>query len=242
MRALLTMQHLLANLDTGGLLGPHVEPLMKRLNQLLGTGTDHAADLARRIRVLTLGARQLHLAHFQAVGGALLQRRRLSITYHGRGRDQGSEREVSPQRLIHYRDNWYLDAWCHWRRALRSFSVDAIREVRVLAAAAIDRPEAELDANLGSGYGIFAGQKVQWAALRFTPERARWVASETWHPSQRGRFDSEGHWLLDLPYADPRELVMDILRHSPEVEVLGPESLRDEVRQRLEQALHRMCL
>jgi predicted DNA-binding transcriptional regulator YafY len=34
--ALLTMQHLLAGLDTGGLLTPHVAPLMDRLNALRG--------------------------------------------------------------------------------------------------------------------------------------------------------------------------------------------------------------
>ena len=34
--ALLTMQHLLANLDPGGLLAPHIQPLIARLNALLG--------------------------------------------------------------------------------------------------------------------------------------------------------------------------------------------------------------
>ncbi len=233
MQALLTMQHLLANLDSGGLLGPHIEPLMKRLAQLLGKGTHGATDLARRIRVQTVGARQLNLPHFQAVGSALLQRRRLVIHYHGRGRDEMQEREVSPQRLIHYRDNWYLDAWCHLRQALRSFSLDAIRRVATLDKPAIDVPDGELDDVLGSGYGIFAGKATHRARLRFTPERARWVAAERWHPNQRGRFDAQGYWLLDLPYADPRELVMDILRHVPEVEVMWPDELAEAVRQRL---------
>lgn len=238
--ALLTMQHLLAHLDAGGLLGPHIEPLAKRLTQLLGHGTHHAADLARRIRVQTVGARKVHLPHFQAVGSALLQRKRLVIEYHGRGRDQSSEREVSPQRLIHYRDNWYLDAWCHVRKALRSFSVDAIRRVQALDKAAIDVPDGELDDVLGAGYGIFAGREVQWATLRFTPERAKWVAAEQWHPSQRSSFDADGHYMLQLPYADPRELVMDILRHVPEVEVVEPDQLRQAVEEKLRVALTRV--
>ena len=171
------------------------------------------------------------------------------IEYHGRGRVQAhaqphsdatsaarahvTERDVSPQRLIHYRDNWYLDAWCHLRQALRSFSVDAIRQVQVLQRQAIDVPETELDSVLGAGYIIFAGSQVQWATLRFTPERARWVAAETWHPNQKGRFDADGSYLLELPYADPRELVMDILRHVPEVEVVGPVGLREAVGEKL---------
>ena len=222
--ALLTMQHLLAHLDAGGLLGPHIEPMMKRLRQMLvapGKDAPTHTEVTRRIHVQTVGARKLHLPHFQAVGSALLRRQRLQIEYHGRGSNQTQQREVSPQRLIHYRDNWYLDAWCHLRQALRSFSVDAIRQVQVLQRKAIDVPETELDNVLGAGYGIFAGREVQWAQLRFSPERARWVAAETWHPKQHGRFEADGSYLLELPYADPRELVMDILRHVPEVEVLG---------------------
>ena len=238
--ALLTMQHLLSHLDVGGLLGPHIEPLMKRLGQLLGSGGIEKAQVARRIRVQTVGARKLHLPHFQAVGSALLLRKRLLIEHHSRERNSSSQREVSPQRLIHYRDNWYLDAWCHERKALRSFSVDAIRSARALDKAAIDVPDTELDAVLGSGYGIFAGKKVQWATLRFSAERARWVAAETWHPNQRGRFDEEGRWVLELPYADPRELVMDILRHVPEVEVLGPEGLGATVLEKLREAVARV--
>lgn len=235
--ALLTMQHLLAHLDAGGLLGPHIEPLMVRLGQLLGSGVPPRADVIRRIRIQTVGARRIHMPHFQAIGSALLRRQRLLIDYRGRGRDESRRREVSPQRLIHYRDNWYLDAWCHWRRALRSFSVDAIEKVQVLDRAAIERSDAELNAALGSGYGIFAGRRVQWARLRFSAERSRWVAAENWHPRQRGHKDRQGRWVLDLPYADPRELVMDILRHVPEVEVLRPASLREAARLRLAEGL-----
>lgn len=235
--ALLTMQHLLAHLDAGGLLGPHIAALRQRLSQALEGGAPPEADVARRVRVLTVGARKLHLPHFQAVGSALLRRRRLVITYQGRGSGQASEREVSPQRLVHYRDNWYLDAHCHLRQALRSFSVDAIGAVRLLERPAIDVPEAELDEVLGAGYGIFAGKAVQWATLRFSAQRARWVAAETWHPDQHGRWDASGRWLLSLPYADPRELLMDILRHTPEVEVLAPEALREAVHQRLAEGL-----
>ena len=238
--ALLTMQHLLSHLDAGGLLGPHIEPLVARLNSLLDAGSRHREELPRRIRVQTVGARKLHMPHFQAVGSALLQRKRLVIDYHGRSRDQTQEREVSPQRLIHYRDNWYLDAWCHLRRALRSFSVDAIRRVQALDKTSIDVPDTELDAVLGAGYGIFAGREVQWATLRFTPERARWVAAETWHAKQRGRFEADGSYVLDLPYADPRELVMAILRHVPEVQVMGPEELRKMVREKIRLGLEKI--
>lgn len=238
--ALLTMQHLLAGLDGGGILGPHIAPLMHRLSRLLEDGVPAEAEVGRRIRVRAVGARRLALPHFQAVGTALLQRQRLSMDYFGRSQGSSGHREVSPQRLVHYRDNWYLDAWCHQRESLRTFSVDAIQAVRVLDCVAVDIPESEVDAALGAGYGIFAGGAKQWALLRFTPRRARWVAAERWHADQLGRWAADGHWLLSLPYNDPRELVMDILRHVPDVEVIAPEELRDEVLQRLRLGLKSM--
>src|SRR5690606_18917234 len=160
---------------------------------------------------------------------ALLRRKRLAVRYYARSRDEESAREISPQRLVHYRENWYLDAWCHRRGALRNFAIDSIREAKVLDAAAKDISVTGLDSALGPGYGIFAGTQVRRAKLRFTPERARWVASEHWHPAQRGNFEADGSYVLALPYADHRELVMDILKHGAHCEVLEPEELRERV-------------
>lgn len=238
--ALLTMQHLLANLDAGGLLGPHIQPLMVRLTALLGSGRHPAEEIRKRIKLIPLAARKVALEHFATVGSALLRRKRLLIGYYAKGNDQTSEREVSPQRLVHYRENWYLDAWCHLRGALRSFALDGIRHAETLESHARDVPEKTLDAVLGAGYGIFAGRKLQWARLRFSPVRARWVALEQWHPRQRGHLNKDGSYELTIPYADDRELLMDISRHVPEVEVLAPPVLRQRFIDNLKQGLQRM--
>lgn len=238
--ALLTMQHLLASLDAGGLLGPHIQPLMARLTGLLGSGRHPAEEVRKRIKLIPLAARQVSLEHFAALGSALLRRKRLQIGYYAKSRDEITERELSPQRLVHYRENWYLDAWCHLRRGLRSFAVDGMRRAEILERAAKEVPEKTLDAVLGSGYGIFSGREVAWAKLRFTPQRARWVALEQWHPRQKGRLMKDGRYVLEVPYSDDRELVMDILRHIPEVEVLAPAALRVLVRDKLAAGLARM--
>jgi predicted DNA-binding transcriptional regulator YafY len=227
--ALLTMHHLLSNLDTGGLLGPQIRPLLARLTGLLGSADNPAEEVQRRIRIQTVGARELHLDHFQSVGSALLRRKRLLIRYHARGTDEVTEREVSPQRLNHHRGNWYLDAWCHLRDGLRAFSVDAIEHAEILDTRALDVADERLDEVLGSGYGVFSGERIAWAVLRFTPERARWVASERWHGDQEGAFLADGRYELRVPYADDRELIMDIMKYGSDCEVVGPEALRARV-------------
>ena len=224
LRALLTADRLLEELAPG-VLGEAIAPLRKRLRELLDAGGHSASDVARRIRVLSMGARVVEPAHFRVLSTALLARRRLSIRHERRNDGERLDREVSPQRLVHYRDNWYLDAWCHKRQALRTFGVDAIERATIVDKAARDVTEETLDRHLGSGYGIFAGTDTETAVLLFNPMRARWVSRERWHPRQEGVLQLDGSFLLKLPYSREPELVMDILKYGADVKVLAPASL-----------------
>ncbi len=227
LQALLATQQLLEEVQPG-LLDSHLQPLKRKIDELLSRQPGSGEPVTRRIRLLRAAARPAG-PYFTLVAGALAARRRLLITYYNRGRDVLSERELSPQRLTHYRDNWYLDAWCHLRQGLRTFALDAIREARALDRGAREVDEASLNDHYAGAYGIFSGQPKHRAVLRFSPERARWVAMERWHPQQQGRWLSDGGYELSLPYSQPEELVMDLLRHGPEVEVLEPRSLRERV-------------
>jgi predicted DNA-binding transcriptional regulator YafY len=231
-QALLSMDALLENLQPG-VLSNHIEPLRSRIRMLLDDG-DHSVDeIAHRIRIIPLAAKAYSSEYFQDLCQALLSRKCVDMTYYSRPTDSSSERRVSPQRLIYYRDNWYLDAWCHLRSGLRSFSIDAIKALDITSEAAIEVDARELNRELESGYGIFSGAETQKAVLRFSPEIARWVSRETWHPDQQSEYDDQGYYVLRVPYSQDTELVMDILKHGSEVEVLQPSELRERVKQRI---------
>jgi predicted DNA-binding transcriptional regulator YafY len=193
------------------------------------------------VRVVRQSARSLPPAVFETVAAATLKRRRVRIRYGARSTGATTDRTVSPQRLVLYRDNWYLDAWCHLRDDLRKFAVDAIGDAELLEAKAkaIDMRTVERDLN--SGYGVFSGTRVEWARLAFSATRARWVAHERWHPEQRGEALPDGRYLLTLPFADPRELVMDILKYGADVEVLGPPSLAARVADEVQRMAARLA-
>jgi len=234
LQALAVMRRLLKDAG-GGLLEEHLGPLAKRLDDLTRHRRLNLGEAASRLRFPALAARPAGEA-FNAAASATLKRRKLWIQYHARSTDERSERTVSPQRITHYREAWYLDAWDEKRDALRSFSIDRILRASVLEEPAVDVPEAELDEHYASAYGIFGGKADKVAVLRFTPESARWVADETWHPEQRGRWLEGGAYELSIPYRDSRELVMDVMRHGADVEVIAPDELRAEVGRRLERA------
>lgn len=235
--ALVLMQHLLSSLDQGGLIGPHIEPMTNLIDGILGQTETSEKELRKRLKVFGIAARKTSTNIFPDIGSALLKRKRLLITYHSRGANETTEREISPQRLIHYRDNWYLDAYCHLRKELRSFSVDGIKSAALLNSKADDIPEKILQENFAESYGIFSGKATQRAKLRFTPERARWVASEQWHGQQVGSFDKDGSYILEFDYNQDPELVMDILKHGSSVQVISPISLKNRVERELEEAL-----
>ena len=234
--ALLTTLRLLGDLQPG-LLGDHVSALVDRLKAIAEEGDHSWKEIEKRIRIFHPERRSGDVAHFSTIAAGLLKRRRLAIRHYHRAEDRMTDREVSAQRLVHYRDNWYLDAYCHLREGIRSFAVDAIRSVELKGTRAKEVPAAELDAYLAAGYGIFAGAELQWATLSFSPTAARWVSTQSWHPEQRSRVESDGRYVLELPYAHDRELIMDILKFGADVEVVAPADLRERVVKALNQAL-----
>ena len=241
LHALLTMHQLMAGLDDDGVLARHLQPMMDRLQGLLGADASEARELVRRVKVIGTARRRVPSRHFELLGSALVQRKRVWLRYFKRSDRVTSEREVSPQRLVNYRNTWYLDAWCHASQGLRRFALDAIEAARSLDTRA--RPVAlkDLEAELDAGYGIYGGgSKVKWATLVFEPDAAQWVAHEEWHPEQKSRWlggrSGEGSYELVVPYSDPTELMMDILRHGDSVRVAGDKALAAAVAQRLAKA------
>ena len=236
--ALLTIHRLIEQLQPG-LVGLKLKPLQKKLTDLLKARGFGEPEIARRLRMTFAGKRQLEPKAFQAVALATIARKKISITHFNRQSGQSTRRTVSPQQLVHYRDNWYVDTWCHTRQSIRSFSVDVIDGVEMLDEAAREVDPTELQRITQTSYGIFAGQPTAWAVLRFSPQRARWIEGEIWHPEQLASFEQDGSYLLKLPYSDDRELLGDILRHGADVQVLEPAALRTKVQKTLLEAASR---
>ena len=227
--ALMTIQTMIGQLEPG-LLGPKLKPLQTRLNKILETQGADAKTLSQRIRVVHAGKRRLPLKSFEIVAKATVDRKQIEIVHLNRQTGESIKRTISPQQLIHYRDNWYVDAWCHLRGGIRSFSIDAIENCILIDIEAKEIDSEQLQKQMQSGYGIFGGQAKAWAELKFTVERARWVQHEEWHPDQKGTLHKDGTYTLEVPYSDERELIGDILRMGSDVKVMGPAQLTKQVK------------
>lgn len=238
LEALLVMDSLISNLQPGVLDG-RVAALRNKLRALLDSSTvKPSPEFPReRFRVLPSHTRELPCKTFEAAAQSLIERRQLQFHYRNRSDGKESSRLVSPQRLVYYKDHWYLDAWDERKDSLRTFALDRMRRVVVEDGPARDVESETLDQVLMPGYGLFAGPAKAHAKLIFSKERAELVSEETWHPEQQDRFLDDGRYELILPYSDSRELLGEILRHGHHVRVESPDSLVREVREALSSAL-----
>jgi predicted DNA-binding transcriptional regulator YafY len=225
--ALMTLHGFITQLEPG-IIQTALAPLSEKLNAVLAHEQLGAGEVGKRVRVMPVAGRGVG-EHFAAVLRGLIERQRLNIDYRARTDDVETERKVSPQRLTHYRDNWYLEAYCHKSRALRTFALDRIQAAKLTREKALEISEADLTQHLGAGFGIFAGAPAHTARIAFSAHAARWVADERWHPEQVGQWRDDGRYELAVPYANDREILREILKYGPDAEVLAPPQLRDRV-------------
>jgi predicted DNA-binding transcriptional regulator YafY len=236
LQSLLSMNQLLSNLQHG-VLDDLIGPVRDRIEKLLQTRQLAGPSLAAKVKLKPLNARRMPEQTYQMVVQALAHGTRIQTLYEARRGASAEVREISPQRLVHYRDNWYCDAWCHNRNGLRSFSLDRMREVTLLSSPAQSLSEEQLNAHYASSYGIFNGSASEIAVLRFSAHAAQWVADEIWHPDQTTHWLDDGRFELSIPYHESPELVGEIMRWMPDVQVVAPMKLKDKITAILKEGL-----
>ena len=234
LNGLLICQQILQNISPG-ILSQQITRLQQRIDDLFKIQHHPPANISQKIKLLSIGRRLKDDAQFKKTATALFNGKQINIHYNGRGKNATqTERTISPQQLIYYRDNWYIAAFCHHRNELRIFAIDNISSSKILEQTAEQIDAKQLEQFLTSSYGIFSGTAQHIAVLEFSKSRAKWVADESWHPNQQGKWLDNGHYQLSIPFNDSRELIMDILKHGAEVEVKSPQFLLDSIGEQIE--------
>jgi len=239
--ALLLIEQIINNMEPG-FLEDDTKALKQHLSKIRskfgGSDSEDKKDLSvERIRMINIGKRPGNMKYLSQITQAVLQGKQITIRYAGRSGEKsivqqmsdGIPRTLSPQRLTHYRDNWYLDAWCHNAKDLRTFAIERISDVEIHKTPRKTLSHETLNAHYAETFGIFGGKVQGVAQLKFTPHRSQWVAEEIWHKNQQGSWLDDGSYLLEIPYGNDIELIGDILKYGDQVEVLAPAELRQKI-------------
>ena len=167
---------------------------------------------------------------FQRVCHALLGARTLTFDYHSPSQIMPACRTVEPHHLVNYLGTWHLIAYCRLRHDWRDFVLPRMADLVVESDTFTYRPRSDWEPLLTDTFGIFQNRGNFTVTLRFTPERSRLVNGQIWHPAQEIAHAADGSLLLTLPASHPAEILMSILGHGAEVEVLAPDWLRAQVK------------
>ena len=230
-QGLTVMLAILKSMDNS-LLADDLDQVEQALKQILKNKKINAKKFEEKIQYLPSHKKTLNSEIFNRVAQSVLQGKQLEIRYSDFiGRK--TERLISPQKIVHYQSNWYVDAWCHLRNDLRSFAVSRIQQAEVQKEKIKSIPKTKLTGHFTQSYGIFAGKAKHQAEILFYPQVAKEVAAQQWHPDQKGEWvEQQGQkaYMLSFPYSDDRELVRDILAYGNNAEVLKPAKLKNKIR------------
>jgi len=197
-------------------------------------------SVADRIRYEAPSTEPVDLEVFAGLCRALRDDRVLEFEYVNL-QGEASRRRAEAQRLIHYGGVWYLVAFDHLRGGLRTFHLGRMQALTVTAEPVTRRPEVEwnteVEAWIGSGFGIFRGGQSWDATVRLRGAALRLATAQHWHADQsdlRGT-DTEGEWLdRTVAVVDTRELLGRVLAFGAEAEARAPQAFRrqweDEIR------------
>jgi predicted DNA-binding transcriptional regulator YafY len=226
-----------------GALGTAVTSAFDKIGRVLSRDALRLLDQMRdTIGVRAVGAKLQAPAaeHVALIQKALLERRRLDMRYYSMSRDEENRRQVDPYHLTVFDGGFYLVGYCHWRREIRIFAVERIRELKALSVR-FDLPEAfDADKYLQDAWGIIKGERVT-VKIVFSKAVARYVQDRLWHPSQSFRSLAAGRIEMTVRVADTLEIRRWALGYGPEAEVVEPASLREMIRGQADELARRLA-
>ncbi|MDX1352037.1 MAG: WYL domain-containing protein [Thiomicrorhabdus sp.] len=237
LEALFVLNQVIKQLAPGSLKN-QLQPFDNKIHQLLQNETNNF-NLGKFVRLIEIADRHVDTHTFQLITQALSEQKQLKIHFWNRETNKTQERTISPLQLVRYKDNWKIDAWCHQKNALRTFSLEAINQAQLTEKPIKEVSQEKLKSHFESSYGIFAGQADKQAVIKFTPYMARWVQYEKWHPEQIGQWDIDGSYQLQIPYYKDQELLQDIIKYADHAEILAPPELRNKAKNLLQSALEK---
>ncbi len=188
------------------------------------------AEWDQTISFHTSSEPMLDLAVIDTLAVAASERRQLRIRYRKPNSTEPEVRVIDPYHLANINGDWYLFAFDHLRKAIRTFVpgriVGADRTGEVF-----DRPaKFTLPRELKDSFGVHSRQGDFTVVARFDPAVSDYIREKRWHPSQRLEEAPEGGVILTLRLGSLVEVRRWLLGWGGSVQVISPPELVDSVR------------
>lgn len=223
--SLLIARKILQGISGGG-ISSELSMLIDKITALLSKNIAEAEVIDKAFSLQLVAYSPAPEDVFKKVLTGCLKRRSLSFEYKSPLQDEKSRRTVDPYHLFNYMGTWHLIAYCHLRKELRDFNLFRISDAELTESSFVLPGGFDIKDYFNSAFGLYKGDKTREVTLRFNPIKARWIKGQIWHKDQKEKVLKDGSLELSFPVADYSEIMMEILKHGPYVEVIKPSSLR----------------
>jgi predicted DNA-binding transcriptional regulator YafY len=211
---------------------------IKKMEQALpDTISLNLADIEQTISFRTRAEQILDLKIFDVLAKAAARREQIELAYRKPGQTKPEARIVDPYHLANINGEWYLFAFDHARKDIRTFAPARIKSVKPTGKT-FERPQKfSLEKRLRDSFGVHSGQGEHAVVIRFNPRAADYVREKKWHESQQLRELKGGGVELKLKLSSLFEIERWILSWGGDAKVLKPRELAEAVRNSAERIL-----
>ena len=187
----------------------------------------HLGRAANRVQTQVDGYRQVKVLETIAEGWG--NGLKVAVGYRSPRSGTLYERVISPYALEPTPSGIYVIGYDDWADDMRTFKLDRLETADLLDESFTMPENFDLEAHLANSWGIMTGDEVTEVTLRFASDVSAHVHERQWHPSQRIENLADGRCLLHVQIAEPIEMLPWIRGWGPQVEVLSPNWLRQQV-------------
>jgi len=216
---------------------PLLSAIKKMEQSLPDTISLNLADWEQTISFRTRAEPILNLKIFDALGKATAQRQQLELTYRKPGQRQPESRVVDPYHMANINGEWFLFAFDHLRKDIRTFVPARIKAARPTGKTFERTHKFSLEKRLRDSFGVHSAQGEFLVAIRFNSLVADYIREKRWHDSQELVELKNGGVELRMKLSSLPEVERWVLSWGGNAVVKKPAELKEMVRRSAEKLL-----
>lgn len=209
---------------------PLVSAFKKMAESLPDTVSVNLQEWDQSISFRTSAVPLLDLETFDALAKATSQKQQLEIHYRKPGSRGGEARVVDPYQLANINGEWFLFAYDHLRKDIRTFVPARIQKFRSTGRS-FERPKRfSIDSRLRDSFGVISGKAAKEVVIRFSAFAAEFIQEKKWHPSQKVKVLKTGEIELRLKLSSMIEVQRWVLGWGGHATVIKPTELAVQIK------------
>ena len=216
---------------------PLLSAIRKMQEALPETVSVDLAEVGRAFSFRTRAEPVLDLEIFDILAKAAAGRQQLEVTYRKAGQTQAEPRRIDPYHLANINGEWFLFAYDHLRRDIRTFVPARIKSARKTGKTFLPSRRFSVEQRLRGSFGVHSGEGDFEVVIRFAPAVADYILEKKWHDSQTLRRLRSGGVELGLKLSSLEEVERWVLSWGGHAVVVRPAALVTMVKRAAERIL-----